>query len=126
MSLDIGFRVLKLDSPGVEENTVRKDRTPLDLLFETATNAGLMLSEPYTEETIGHNKVFDYARGKMIACFDRFIAQSTFEAITARKPKIFAYRPDMENESILRMLCNFYENSRETRLWSIGKARRLP
>lgn len=126
MSLDIGFRVLKIDSPGVEENAVKKDRTPLDLLFETAINAGIMLSEPYTEETIGHNKVFDYARGKMIACFDRFIAQSTFEAITARKPKIFAYRPDMENESILRMLCNFYENSRDTRLWSIGKARRLP
>ncbi|UUZ69088.1 hypothetical protein LP416_04965 [Polaromonas sp. P2-4] len=67
--LDIGFRVLKIDSSNMKEvfytpdavsqdllsdqvNNIREDRTPGDLLFQVLLDWGVDLALPITQETI--------------------------------------------------------------------------
>jgi adenine-specific DNA-methyltransferase len=69
-SLDIGFRVLKLDSSNMKDlyykpedyrqdlltdltDNIEHDRTPLDLLFQVMLELGLMLSSKIEEKDIG-------------------------------------------------------------------------
>ena len=92
-NLDIGFRVLKLDSTNMNdvyyaadeysqdllsrmESNVKADRTDLDLLFGCLLEWGLPLSMPYTSETIEGCIVHTYNEGDLIACFDEDIPES--------------------------------------------------
>jgi adenine-specific DNA-methyltransferase len=88
--LDIGFRVLKLDSSNMKDvyykpdqltveallgtaDNIKEDRTPEDLLFQVMLDLGVLLSSKIEEQEIAGKKVFNVAEGFLIACFDAIL-----------------------------------------------------
>ena len=107
--LDIGFRVLKLDSTNMKDvyynpaditqtglldmvSNIKEDRNDLDLLFGCLIDWGLPLSLPYTSETIDGCTVHTYNDGDLIACFDTDIPDSVIRTIAKRKPLRAVFR----------------------------------
>lgn len=101
--LDIGFRVLKLDSTNMKdvyyapcdydqdflhqmESNIKDDRTDLDLLFGCLIEWGLPLSLPYKSEQIDGCTVHTYNDGDLIACFDANVPESVVKEIAQRRP----------------------------------------
>ena len=108
-SLDIGFRVLKLDESNMNdvyynpseysqdllsrmESNVKADRTDLDLLFGCLLEWGLPLSLPYSSEKIEGCTVHNYNDGDLIACFDEKVPDSVIKNIARRKPLRAVFR----------------------------------
>lgn len=100
--LDIGFRVLKLDSTNMKdvyyapcdydqdflhqlESNIKDDRTDLDLLFGCLIDWGLPLSLPYKSEQIDGCTVHTYNDGDLIACFDANVPESVVKEIAQRR-----------------------------------------
>ena len=86
-SLDIGFRVLKIDSTNMKDvyytpdalkqsdlldlaSNIKEDRTSEDLLFQVMLDWGLELSLPIERKTIAGKEVFYVAGNSLVACFD--------------------------------------------------------
>ena len=107
--LDIGFRVLKLDSTNMKdvyyapcdydqdflhqlESNIKDDRTDLDLLFGCLIEWGLPLSLPYKSEQIDGCTVHTYNDGDLIACFDKNIPESVVKEIAQRRPLRAVFR----------------------------------
>ena len=107
--LDIGFRVLKLDSTNMKdvyyapsdydqdflhqmESNIKDDRTDLDLLFGCLIDWGLPLSLPYKSEQIDGCTVHTYNDGELIACFDANVPESVVKEIAQRKPLRAVFR----------------------------------
>ena len=107
--LDIGFRVLKLDSTNMKdvyyapcdydqdslhqlESNIKDDRTDLDLLFGCLIDWGRPLSLPYKSEQIGGCTVHTYNDGDLIACFDANVPESVVKEIAQRKPLRAVFR----------------------------------
>ena len=107
--LDIGFRVLKLDSTNMKdvyyapcdydqdflhqlESNIKDDRTDLDLLFGCLIDWGLPLSLPYKSEQIDGCTVHTYNDGDLIACFDANVPESVVKEIAKRKPLRAVFR----------------------------------
>lgn len=108
-TLDIGFRVLKLDSTNMKdvyyapcdydqdflhqlESNIKDDRTDLDLLFGCLIEWGLPLSLPYKSEQIDGCTVHTYNDGDLIACFDANVPESVVTEIAKRKPLRAVFR----------------------------------
>ena len=108
-SLDVGFRVLKLDDTNMKdvyyapddydqgmlaglESNIKDDRTDLDLLFGCLIDWGLPLSLPYKSEKIDGCTVHTYNDGDLIACFDTNIPESVVKEIAQRKPLRAVFR----------------------------------
>ena len=116
-SLDIGFRVFRLDDTNMKdvyysaeeysqtnledlENNIKEDRTDLDLLFGCLLDWGLPLSMPYRSEKIGNCTVHTYAPGDaalnvpdaLIACFDSNVPENVIKEIAKRKPRRAVFR----------------------------------
>ena len=108
-SLDIGFRVLKLDDTNMKdiyyapddydqgmlaglESNIKDDRTDLDLLFGCLIDWGLPLSLPYKSEQLGGCTVHTYNDGDLIACFDTDIPESVVKEIAQRRPLRAVFR----------------------------------
>ena len=107
--LDVGFRVLKLDSSNMKDvyynpaditqtglldmvSNIKEDRNDLDLLFGCLIDWGLPLSLPYTSETIDGCTVHTYNDGDLIACFNENIPDSVIREIARRKPLRAVFR----------------------------------
>lgn len=86
-NLDIGFRVLKIDSTNMKDvyytpdaytqadildlaDHIKADRTSEDLLFQVMLDWGLELSLPIERKTIQGKEVFYVAGNSLVACFD--------------------------------------------------------
>ena len=86
-NLDIGFRVLKVDSTNMKvvyytpdalkqsdliemASNIKEDRTSEDLLFQVMLDWGLELSLPIERKTIAGKEVFYVAGNSLVACFD--------------------------------------------------------
>jgi adenine-specific DNA-methyltransferase len=99
--LDIGFRVLKLDSTNMRdvyysageysqdmlsalEDNIKEDRNDMDLLFACLLDWGLPLSMPHTQEQISGFTVHTYNDGDLIACFDKDISDDVVKEIARR------------------------------------------
>ena len=108
-SLDVGFRVLKLDDTNMKdvyyapddydqgmlaglESNIKDDRTDLDLLFGCLIDWGLPLSLPYKSEQLDGCTVHTYNDGDLIACFDANIPESVVKEIAQRKPLRAVFR----------------------------------
>ncbi len=96
--LDIGFRVLKLDSSNMKDiyysadeydqgmlenmqSNTKEDRTDLDLLFGCLVDWGLELDKPYTTKVINGHKVHIYNDGDLVACFENDLDMKTIDEI---------------------------------------------
>lgn len=107
--LDIGFRVLKLDSSNMEDvfytpedfdasqitglvDNVKPDRTPLDLLFQVMPELNIELSAKIEEKEVNGKKVFFVDGGYLIATFDTEVNESTVTEIAKMKPQYFVMR----------------------------------
>ena len=107
--LDIGFRVLKLDTTNMNdvyypaaaytqdqlsllEDNIKADRSDLDLLFGCLLDWGLPLSLPYISETIDGCAVHTYNDGDLIACFAENIPESVIKTIARRQPLRAVFR----------------------------------
>lgn len=102
-NLDIGFRVLKLDSSNMQEvyynpsamtqdilamtvDNVKADRTPLDLLFQVMLDLGIELSAKIEENVVNGKTYYAVNGNDIIACFDDDIDNDVITAIAKQNP----------------------------------------
>ena len=107
--LDIGFRVLKLDSTNMKdvyysadeysqgmlsglESNIKEDRTDMDLLFGCLLEWGLPLSLPHVSEEIDGVLVHNINDGDLIACFAQNISEVVVKEIAKRQPLRTVFR----------------------------------
>ena len=105
MDLDIGFRVLKVDSSNMNEvyyspdtlnredlhqfvENIRNDRSDEDLLFQVLLDWGVDLTLPITSQVIDGKTVFIVAQDAIVACFDRAggVSETFIKELAAIKP----------------------------------------
>ena len=108
-NLDIGFRVLKLDSSNMKdvyykpsdytqnlldslESNIKEDRTPLDLLFQVMLDLGKPLSAKIEEKEIAGKHVYIVNEDDLIACFDDDITEEVVKEIAKKKPLYAVFR----------------------------------
>lgn len=108
-TLDIGFRVLKVDSTNMQDvyynpaeiqqtsllalsDNIKPDRTAEDLLFQVMLDLGVLLSSKIEETVIGGKTVFSVANGYLLACFDTEVTDEVVTAIAKQKPYYFVMR----------------------------------
>ncbi len=117
--LDIGFRVLKLDSSNMEDvfytpedfdaqnifttvDNVKSDRTPLDLLFQVLPELNIELSAKIETQEVNGKKVFFVDGNFLIATFDAEVNESTVTEIAKMKPQYFVMRDaSAANDNVL-------------------------
>jgi len=101
--LDIGFKVLKLDSSNIKswdsdfENletnlldsveNIKDGRTAEDLLYEILLKYGLDLTVPIEELALEGKKVYVIGYGALVVCLDNEVTLDTVEAIGKLKEK---------------------------------------
>lgn len=107
--LDVGFRVLKLDSSNMKDvyynpadldfnllddyvDNIKEDRTPEDLLFQVMLDLGILLSSKIEESDIADKKVFNVADNFLIACFDENVNDEVITAVAKLQPSYFVMR----------------------------------
>jgi len=105
--LDIGFRVLKLDSSNMEdvyyepskfteqdlfEDNIKSDRTSEDLLFQVMLDLGIELSAKIEMRQLAGKNVYFVKGNHLITCFDKDVNEATITEITKLKPVYFVMR----------------------------------
>lgn len=107
--LDVGFRVLKLDSSNMKdvyykpedysqgfleslENNIKADRTPIDLLFQVMLDLGKPLSAKIEEREIAGKRIFVVDDNDLIACFDSNVTEDVVKTIAQLKPLYAVFR----------------------------------
>lgn len=126
-ALDIGFRVLRLDSSNMQDvyynpanmaqslldlttDNIKPDRTPEDLLFQVMLELGVPLSSKIAETTIAGKRVFDVADGFLLACFDAGVTTDTVTAIAKKQPYYAIFRDSsMANDSVATNFDQIFE-----------------
>ncbi len=125
--LDIGFRVLRLDSSNMQDvyynpanmaqslldlttDNIKPDRTPEDLLFQVMLELGIMPSSTIAETTIAGKRVFDVADGFLLACFDAGVTTETVTAIAKKQPYYAVFRDSsMADDSVATNFDQIFE-----------------
>ena len=107
--LDVGFRVLKIDSSNMKEvyytpdtvsqdllseqvNNIREDRTSEDLLFQVLLDWGVDLALPISQQSIAGKTVFFVDGNALAACFDTGIDEDFVKQLAAHKPLRVVFR----------------------------------
>lgn len=110
-NLDIGFRVLKVDSSNMEDvyytpdaleqgklagvtDNIKHDRSPEDLLFQVLLDWGVDLTLPISKETISGKEVFFVDTNALAACFtnDGGINEDFVKELAKREPLRVVFR----------------------------------
>ena len=114
--LDIGFRVLKLDSSNMKDtyyvpakltmasliaDNLKEDRTSEDLLFQALLETDVLLSEKIERFNIGGKEVFSVSDGFVMACFDNELDMETIKEIATQQPSYFITRYESFNGDAL-------------------------
>lgn len=105
--LDIGFRVLKLDSSNMQdvyyspeqfnenllfEDNIKHDRTDEDLLFQAMIELGIELSAKIEQREIAGKTVWSVAGNYLMACFDKDVNETAITEIARQHPYYFVLR----------------------------------
>lgn len=105
--LDIGFRVLKIDSTNMQDvyyspddlhkqdlfqDNVKPDRTAEDLLFQVMLDLGVELSSKIITKQINGKTIYYVNENYLVACFDQDITEETITQIAKEKPYYFVMR----------------------------------
>ncbi len=118
-NLDIGFRVLKLDSSNMKDvyykpaemkqanlfdlvSNIKEDRTPEDLLFQVMLNMGVMLdSKIETFELTNNKKAFNVNEGNLVCCFENDLSEEDVTIIAKMQPLYAVFRDSsMSTDSV--------------------------
>lgn len=108
-NLDVGFRVLKVDSTNMKDvyykpdeynqgfldemvSNIKEDRTDLDLLFACLLEWGLPLTKSYELEEIHGKKIHNYDRGALVACFEENIDEEIVKEMAKKEAEIVVFR----------------------------------
>lgn len=108
-NLDIGFRVLKLDSSNMQDvyynpaavsqtlldatiDNIKPDRTPLDLLFQVMLELGVPLSAKIEENVVNGKTYYAVNGNDIIACFDDDIDEEVITAIAKQQPLYVVFK----------------------------------
>lgn len=108
-AIDVGFRVLKVDTSNMKDvyyapdgvkqvdlldqiENIKEGRTPEDLLFQVLLDWGVDLSLPIAKEAIEGKTVFFVDGNALAACFDKDINEDLVKTIAARKPLRAVFR----------------------------------
>lgn len=101
--LDIGFRVLKLDSTNMQDiyyspkdisqadlfsqvDNVKPDRTGEDLLFQVMLELGATLDSKIETTMVAGKTIYNVAEGYLVACFDPNVTDEVVKAIAQMQP----------------------------------------
>ena len=107
--LDIGFRVLKLDSSNMTDvyynpktytqsllddtiSNIKEGRTALDLLFQVMLELGIELSAKIDEKTISGKQCFVVNENDIVACFDTEITDEIIKELASIHPLYAVFR----------------------------------
>lgn len=117
-NLDIGFRVLKIDTSNMKDvyyqpdalrkddlfthvDNIKEDRTPEDLLFQVLLDWGVELTLPIEQENIDGKTVFFVDKNALAACFDTSITEELVKKLATRKPMRVVFRDSgFSNDSV--------------------------
>lgn len=118
-SLDIGFRVLKLDSSNMEDvfytpdkfepslldslvDNIKADRSGEDLLFQVMLDLGIELSAKIERKEIAGKEVFSVDDDYLLACFDKDVNETTIEEMAKLLPTHLVIRDaSAANDNVL-------------------------
>lgn len=109
--LDTGFRVLRVDSSNMEDiyfepaklkqddlfsqlDSVKPDRSELDLLFGCMVDWGVQLSHPLRQEVVGGKRLHIVNEGALVACFDKEINLEAISRIAQMAPLRVIFREE--------------------------------
>ncbi len=107
IKLDVGFRVLKLDTSNMEDvyytpqefsletlfnENVKEDRTNEDLLFQVMLDLGIELSAKIESKLIAGKSVHFVDDNYLVACFDAEVNETTITEIAKLQPIYFVMR----------------------------------
>ena len=128
-NLDIGFRVLKIDSSNIkdvyytpdqmsqslldlQEENIKEDRTPEDLLFQIMLDWGIDLTLPITRKEISGKTVYFIDGDTLVACFDDNLDSEFAKEIAKLKPlravfKESGYKQDEDKINIDQVILQF-------------------
>lgn len=116
--LDIGFRVLKLDSSNMKDvyyspsdteqtnlldlvSNIKEDRSPEDLLFQVMLDMGVILSSEIKTLDIKGKKVFNVNDGNLVCCFDENLNDEVVTEIAKMQPLYAVFRDSsMSSDSV--------------------------
>ncbi|MDK2082904.1 site-specific DNA-methyltransferase [Aliarcobacter butzleri] len=134
--LDIGFKVLKLDSSNIKswdsdfENletnlldsveNIKSDRNEEDLLYEILLKYGLDLTLPIEELNINGKKIFSIGFGSLVCCLDNDIDTNIVEKIAELK-KQFETDFGLENMRVVFKDSSFKDSVVKTNALQILK-----
>lgn len=107
--IDVGFRVLKVDSSNMNEvyyapgavtqdllsaqvDNIREDRTAEDLLFQVLIDWGVDLTLPIAQEKISGKTVFFVDGNALAACFETEINETFVKLLAKRQPLRAVFR----------------------------------
>ena len=117
--IDIGFRVLKLDSSNMKDvyytpaetpqaslldlvSNIKEDRSPEDLLFQVMLDMGVMLDSKIEKIELSASKqAFNVNDGNLICCFDINLSEEDVTKIAKLEPLYAVFRDSsMSSDSV--------------------------
>lgn len=107
--VDVGFRVLKIDSSNMADvyyapdsieqsqlkiftDNIMPDRRPEDLLFQVLLDWGVELSLPIRKDTIQGKSVFFVDENALVACFDTGVNEELVKELAGFEPLRVVFR----------------------------------
>lgn len=126
--LDIGFRVLKVDSSNMKdvyytpdqteqsfldafEDNIKEDRSAEDLLFQVMLDLGVPLSSKIERKVVGGKEIFIVEEGYLITCFDSDINDETVKVIAKKEPYYAIFRDSsMASDSVATNFKQIFES----------------
>ena len=132
-ALDTGFRVLRLDSSNMEDiyfepaklkqdnlfslvDSVKPDRSELDLLFGCMLDWGVQLSHPLRQEQVAGKCLHIVNEGALVACFDKEINLEAISRIAQMAPLRVIFREECFATDADKL--NIYEKFKQFCGWS--------
>jgi adenine-specific DNA-methyltransferase len=107
--MDVGFRLLKIDSPNMKDvfyipdavsqdllfdqvNNIREGRTSEDLLFQVLLDWGVDLALPIAQEIIAGKTVYFVDGNALAACFEEGVSEEFVKLLAKREPLRVVFR----------------------------------
>lgn len=138
-NLDTGFRVLRVDTSNMEEvyfepaalqqdhlfgqvDSVKEDRSDLDLLFGCMVDWGVELSYPLRQEEVAGKHLYIVNEGALVACFEEDIDLEVIREIAKLEPLRVLFRESCFASDAAKL--NIYEQFKQLCGWSAEESYR--